>query len=129
MAKGQRDGIRLRNQIAKNRKRAVEVNSLTSNQGKIITGLTGLGAGLSIKTKALAYTMTGDDDVVLASGTITITLPSVTAKKKRYEIVNIGTGLVTIAVVSGTIDNETTQTLQPLDSITVVSDGTNWWVV
>jgi len=129
MAKGQRDGIRLRNQIAKNRKRAVEVNSLTSNQGKIITGLTGLGAGLSIKTKTLAYTMTGDDDVVLASGTITITLPSVTAKKKRYEIVNIGTGLVTIAVVSGTIDNETTQTLQPLDSITVVSDGTNWWVV
>ncbi|MCK5613994.1 collagen-like protein [Candidatus Pacearchaeota archaeon] len=65
------------------------------------------------------------DQVILAEGDITVTLPAPT-DGKTYHIKNIGTGVITVA---GTIDGDTDFDLIRHEAIHIVSDGTGWWIL
>lgn len=78
-----------------------------------------------------------DDGLILAdatAGALTVTLPSA-ANRKGHEVVvkrmNSGTNAVTVTAASGeTIDGAATRALATqYDSLTLVSDGTNWVIV
>jgi hypothetical protein len=77
------------------------------------------------------YTMPETVQVVLASNTITVTLPPASTIKKQITIKNIGTGIVTIdGYASETIDGSLTYDLtHQWDSISLVSNGTGWFIV
>lgn len=86
----------------------------------------------NVLSKTAAYTMSPDDMMVLANGTFTVTLPPVAtaAKGFRYVVKNTGTGTITIAPASGTIDGGASLTLTvQYSSFDVVTDGTNWFTV
>ncbi len=85
----------------------------------------------AISTETANYTITATDSTILASGTITITLPSASGITGReYTIKNIATGTITIASGGGTIDGATTLALSTQnESVTLQSNGTNWYVV
>lgn len=78
------------------------------------------------------YTAANHDDVILANGTLTITLPAAEANtRKILRIKNIGTTNVTIDPNgSETIDGLTTKVLPiQYQSITIISDGLNWYTL
>lgn len=88
-----------------------------------------------VVAKSANYTATTLDRTILATGGaggITITLPTVVAGA-RYEVkkVDAGAGAVTVATTSSqTIDGVTTKSLAAQwDKVTVVSDGTAWFIV
>jgi hypothetical protein len=71
------------------------------------------------------------DSIILANGTFTETLPSAaSAVNRRYTVKNTGTGTITIAPASGTIDGAANVTLTvQYSSFDFVSDGTSWYTV
>lgn len=90
----------------------------------------------STSSKTANYTITGTDDVILADaagGAITITLPTAVSVTKFFTIKrkNSGANNVTVATTaSQTIDGATTKVLaQQYESITVVSDNANWFII
>jgi len=90
-----------------------------------------LNMGLNIVSKTANYTTTIIDDVVnCTSGTFSVTLMSaVVAYNKKFIVKNLGTGVITITTTSSqTVDglSSGTITLSQGESITVVSDGSNW---
>ena len=90
------------------------------------------GSGLSVVTKTGDYTITVEDDVILANGTLTLTLPTaVGITGKCFEVKNIGTGAVTVdADGSETIDGSLSITMFiPELSHTFRSDNVNWRIV
>lgn len=93
------------------------------------TGATGPAGGVNVVAKTAAYTA-ANFDVVLASGTFTVTLPAV-AVSAQVSIKNTGTGTVTVSRGGATalIDGAATAALRANASITVVSDGTNWFII
>lgn len=98
------------------------------------TGATGsaVSSTVNIVTKTSAYTLTSNDVVVLANGTFTITIPTaVGIEGKTYDVKNIGTGSVTLDPNGAqTIDGDTTKILNTLyDSLTIISDGSNWHII
>jgi hypothetical protein len=78
-----------------------------------------------------ATTLDANDEVVLCSGTFTVTLPPVASSEgKLYFIKNIGSGTITIdGNESETIDEATTKVLYQYESKQAVSDGTEWWII
>lgn len=90
-----------------------------------------------IRTSLIDTTLTINDYTVLVNatgGNTTVTLPDAATVtgiiyniKKKDTTINI----VTISAVGGqTIDNTPNQTLTvPYQSITIQSDGANWWVI
>lgn len=76
-----------------------------------------------------AYTVKWSDDLVLASGTFTVTLPpAASVRGQRVAIKNIGTGTITVdGNGSETIDDATTVELLEDLTLDIVSDGTEWW--
>jgi hypothetical protein len=45
------------------------------------------------------------------------------------DVKNVGTGVITVSPASGTIDGAATYQLSvQYQSITIVADGTNWWI-
>lgn len=89
-----------------------------------------------LTTKTADYTATALNDVILAdatSGNVVITLPPVSGNTGvHYTIKRIDGSANTVTVDgdgSETIDGETTQTLLEHDSITVICDGTEWWII
>lgn len=96
------------------------------------------GAGSSnITTKTAAYTATITDDVILVDSTsaaFTVTLPAAsTATGKILRIVKIDSteNVVTLDGDSTeTINNQTTfEVSGEFSSVSIVSDGTEWWVL
>ncbi len=85
----------------------------------------------AIKTVTANYTVASTDSTILASGSITVTLPSASGISGReYIIKNIGASTVTVASSSGLIDGSSTFSLgSQYETITVQSDGTNWWII
>jgi len=80
--------------------------------------------------KTDSYTLLTNDCVCLASGSSIITLPTaVGAMGKTYRIKNIGVGTITLSSTSGSVDNLPSQSLSTMDSATVISDNTNWWII
>lgn len=92
---------------------------------------------VAIITKTAAYTITATDSVILADATsaaFTLTLPTAVGVAGRYYTVKKvdGTanaiGLATTA--SQTIDNSPTRGITiPYDALTVISDGSNWFLI
>lgn len=85
----------------------------------------------SVITETSAYTVTEDDYVILCSNTFTLTLPTAVGHDGVKTIKNIGTGTITI-VCDGveTIDGGTTAELSiQYESISIISDGGNWYVI
>lgn len=66
-----------------------------------------------------------------SSSAHTFTLPDATAcSGRRYEIKDVGTGTLTVATtLSQSIDGGTSLTLTQYQSVTLVSDGTQWWIL
>jgi hypothetical protein len=78
-----------------------------------------------------AYSANLNDSIILANGTFTVTLPDAEqCKDKRYVVKNSGVGTITIASSAGNIDGAANIVLSvTMESVDLVSDGTNWWVV
>lgn len=85
-------------------------------------GTYGGGGGSTVVSVTTAYTA-ANGNIVLANGTFSVTLPAA-AVGVQITVKNTGTGVITIV---GTVDASTTTTLSPLQSITVVSDGTAYY--
>lgn len=90
------------------------------------------GVNFEIKNISTDYAALLTDDVLLCSNSITITLPTVTeANGNLFYVKNIGNGNITV-VPSG---NETIDGVSELilttkyNSYTLVSDGSNWFVI
>lgn len=92
----------------------------------------GGGGSVSVITKIANYTAVSEDNVILCDGTLTITLP-LAASVTNHEITikNIGTGVVTVdGNGTETIDGDLIQLLEiQYHSITLVSNGTSWFVI
>lgn len=85
-----------------------------------------------VVAQSAPYTMAASDEGILASGATTITLPTAASARqgRLYTIKNIGTATVTVAPQgASTIDNAASFALLALDSVSLVTDGTNWWVI
>ena len=68
------------------------------------------------------------DDLIRATGTVTVNLPAATGSGKVFFIKNIGTGVVTVDAGSGkTIDGVQTQTISAYDTMAVVDAASNVW--
>jgi hypothetical protein len=66
--------------------------------------------------------------LVLGNGTFNVTLPAATAGMV-VDVKNVGTGVVTVLPAAGTIDGAANYPLSvQYQSVTVVADGTNWWI-
>ena len=87
---------------------------------------------IAFSQKSANYTLTSSDSILEATAnTFTFALPTaVGISGKQYVIKNSGTGVVTIdGYGSQTIDGEITQTINQYDSITIVSNNTNWIII
>ena len=92
--------------------------------------------GSSVKTiSSGTYTVLATDEVLLVNTTSTVTLLAAASATKRLDIKNIGTGTVTIETNgSEEIDGDPNLlSTNPLDvqyqSVTLISDGSNWQVL
>lgn len=91
-------------------------------------------SAFALSTQTANHAMAPLEGIVLANGTVQITLPDVTQADvligKRYTVKNIGTGTVTVVPVAGTIDGAANfvMTVQ-YSSVDFVTDGTNWFTV
>ncbi len=95
----------------------------------------------NVVAKTVNYTATILDDVLLCSGSITITLFDAGGKTdanglqqnagRRITVKNTGVGTITIDPAgSQTIDGASTKTLPTqYDVVELVSDGSNWFVI
>lgn len=92
---------------------------------------------IGVQTKTGNYTVTPSDDTIVcnaASAGFTITLVAAstcTNKVYRFKKSDTSRNIVTITPNgSDTIDGQTNQTLnQQGDILTLVSDGTTWWLI
>lgn len=78
------------------------------------------------------YTALAEDDVVLASGTITVILPnekSLDGDGFTIAIKNVGTGTVTVSAGTDFIDGSSTVTLTSYDAIQLVYYLNNWSII
>jgi len=89
-----------------------------------------------VATKTTTYPITAADGTILcnaASAGFTVTLPSAATVGQMFIIKKIDTTsnvLVIATTPSAKIDNATQLEINaPYTSVTVQSDGTNWWVV
>lgn len=89
--------------------------------------------GANVATASGAYTIATADDIVLANATgsaFTVTLPSAVGIEGKVVTVKKTDGTYNQVTVSGTIDLHSRKFLSTLnESITLVSDGTNWKIL
>ena len=114
-------------------------NTDAANKAYVDSVASGGGVSLNshtVVTKAAAYTLTDSDEVVLvnaAGATVTVTLPTAVGNTNIYRIKKIdsSTNAVTIATTSGqTIDGGATASLLvQYVSVSVISNGSNWFVI
>lgn len=88
------------------------------------------GAG-GVTSVTGAYAVAASIGVVLANGSFTVTVPAAAANNGRViNIKNTGTGVITVATAGGNIDGQATVLLNiQYASVTLVSDGTNWFII
>ena len=89
------------------------------------------GYSRNTRTATTTYAIGATDSVIFCTGTFTATLPTPVGITGRvYDVKNIGTGVITLATAEGLIDGLATQTITAqYESITVISDGTNWYII
>lgn len=90
----------------------------------------------TVVSKSSSYTLTTSDEVVLASASLlslTMTLPTAVSNKNMYTIkkTDSSTNTITVAPPGGqTIDGGGSAVLKvQYASVSVVSDGSNWFIV
>jgi len=85
----------------------------------------------AVAAKTGTATLTTSERRILCSGTFTVTLPVVSGNSgKDYYIKNSGTGVITIeGNGSETIDNNLNLTLTSMESVHILCDGTEWWII
>lgn len=89
----------------------------------------------SVVAKAADYTetTTNGDLVILATAALTVTLPTAVGSGAKFTVKKTfaAAGLVVLATTAAqTIDGGTTATLtNQYESITLVTDGTNWAII
>jgi hypothetical protein len=101
-------------------------------------GLEFVGGELAIKA-ATVRTVTGTatalitDRIIIcnSASAFTVTLPAAADRTGHIlDIKNINAGIVTVDGDSAeTVDDMANQTISKYDSITVVSDGSEWWII
>lgn len=96
----------------------------------------GSGGGISrsvnnISAPTTAGAAASTDYVYNVSGTTTLTLPTAVGNTNLYSVTNTGAAVVTIATTSGqTINGSATASIpRSNDSLSFISDGTNWRIV
>lgn len=84
-----------------------------------------------VSANTAAGSTSGTDYVYLVSGTTTITLPTPVGNTNLYTIKRVGTGVVSIATTSGTIDGSASPITINVQyvSLDLISDGTNWNII
>lgn len=89
------------------------------------------GSGINLTQTTGNRTLVASDSVVFFNGAnLTATLPAMSGTTGRqHTIKNLNATVLTVAVTDGTIDGDTSRVLAQYDSLTVVSDGTNWGVI
>lgn len=115
----------------------------TANSGKFLTtdgtntswAAAASGSGLSPITKTANYSILTSDTVIngdATSGEFTLTLPTAVGNNGvRFYIKKIdatANGVVIATTSSQTIDGELTQRLLSNVAVTLISDGSNWYV-
>ena len=101
----------------------------------IFAGRVDLNHALQMKTITVSSSPHSADDeiVILAQGGETVTLPNPSGLAGRYYVVKnrtAGTSGVTVNTSAGNIDGDSSFVLYgPYQSITVVTDGSNWFVL
>jgi len=86
----------------------------------------------TVATTVANYSVGETESVVLAGNALTVTLPQPsTSTNREISIKRIGNaGPVLVTSLSGAIDGQSTISLATkYTSITVASDGTNWWII
>ena len=88
--------------------------------------------GKLVKKVDADYTIQQTDDIILASGSITLTLPrATTCNGKIISIKNMGNTMITVAAQSDLINdksNAVTLSMQ-YDEVTVLSNGIQWFTI
>jgi hypothetical protein len=90
------------------------------------------GVQYSVASANANYNLGVDNHILnCTANTFTVTLPTAVGRVgKEYTIKNSGSGVITLeGDGTETIDGALNQTLNQYDSITVVSDGTNWIII
>jgi len=117
---------------------ATSSNKTVSILGGVNVQTSGSGSTVTIKAlqettaKTATYTATADDYFInCTANSFTINLPDATSLSgKIYNVKNSGTGTITVdAYEAQTIDGQTTQDLFQDESITIITDGSNWYIV
>lgn len=136
-------GTALDTQISRTAANTLTIDNNASGAANlIITGNLQVQGALYLKTvsKVFAdspYSVAASDAVIFCNatgGNMTVTLPSAashTGRKLTVKRTNTTANTVTVGSASGTIDGSASYIIPggTLNSITVVSDGTNWYIV
>ena len=81
----------------------------------------------SISANTTAGAALGTDYVYLASGTITLTIPTAVGNTNRYLMKNVGVGIVTLIFTSGqNAEGDTTATFSSGQGIELISNNANY---
>lgn len=89
----------------------------------------------TVTTSATPYAVTTTDNIIFASAAVaqTINLPAASAglvgRTITVKRVSATAPTVTVASLGGLVDGAANRTLNNYDSVTVVCDGSNWWVI
>lgn len=96
-----------------------------------ITGGTGITRIITvISTVTTGASVTGKDYVYLMTGTFTYTQPTAVSNTNMYTLKNAGVGIITVVFTSAqTGDGSTSITLRANNSIDLISNNTNWFVI
>lgn len=107
------------------------VTLATSTTGNVICTIGGVPTGVT--TKSADYTLLETDSMVLVTAACTIKLPVATGLQgKIYYIKDMATTgvVVTVDGNGATIDGQTTQLISAqYTTLTVFTDGTNWYII
>lgn len=113
----------------------ITASDVQSALAEIDTRLTEATDGAAARTawrqELASYTLTLTDATVFMLGPdLTATLPTAVGNAgKQFTIKNQHTSVLTVATAAGLIDGDATRALAQYDSLTVVSDGTDWGVI
>ena len=107
------------------------IKVIVDSYGHVTTGSITFGdASFITSTKTGSYVLQLSDYVCLASGSITLTLPTaVGCLGKSYILKNISTSEVLINSTSGSIDSGSQASLTTLEYKSFISDNTDWWII
>ncbi len=106
-------------------------SAVTASDIETVLGYTPI-ATIAPTTVTTNFTATSSNGCILANGTLTVTLPDPTTNAgKVFVVKNISTGTVTINTTNTkNIDNSTSATITTqYTSITMISDGTAYWII